>query len=385
MNRATGLRTAIVAVTATLVPLAPAAVGVVPGPTPPPKPAPADPAKAAYDRLTARERVGQLFMVGVDTTGPSPAALSRLRRLDVGSVILDGDSAAGRAAVSVTTSTIDSALTRSGIAPFIATDQEGGEVQRLTGPGFSRIPTALQQGTWTARRLRHRSATWAAQLAQAGVSLNLAPVADTVPSPHAHANQPIGRYDREYGHTPAVVGRHVVAVVRGETRHLAVTIKHFPGLGRATGNTDVTRHVTDPTTRRDSYLAPFRQGVAAGSPFVMVSLATYPHIDPGRPACFSAVVIEKMLRGALGFSGVVISDSFHAKAVRNVPAAAAATRFFLAGGTMLLDTDVAPIREMERAVLDRERSHPAFAHVIKSDVLDVLEAKAKSGLLSTAS
>jgi beta-N-acetylhexosaminidase len=382
MTSGAAARLAVLGVVAALVPLAPAAIGVVPGPSPTPSPSAGNPAKTAYEQLTPRQRVGQLFMVGVDAAGPSAAALSRLRRLDVGSVILDGDSSGGRAAVTVTTGAITSALTRSGIAPFIATDQEGGQVQRLTGPGFSRIPSALVQGSWSVRRLRRRAATWAAQLADAGVSVNLAPVADTVPSRHAHANQPIGRYDREYGHTPAVVAPHVVAVVQGESRHVAVAVKHFPGLGRASGNTDLAGHVTDPTTRHDSYLAPFADAVAAGSPFAMVSLATYPHIDPGRPACFSPIVIEAMLRRQLGFAGIVISDSFFAKAVRSVPPAVAAIRFFRAGGTMLLDTDVAPIREMERAVLARERAHRTFARQIKADVLDVLEAKAKSGLLS---
>jgi beta-N-acetylhexosaminidase len=94
------------------------------------------------------------------------------------------------------------------------------------------------------------------------------------------------------------------------------------------------------------------------------------------------VVIERMLRQALGFGGVIISDSFHAKAVRSVPPARAATRFFRAGGTMLLDTDIAPIREMERAVLARAKAHPSFAAAIKADVLNVLAAKSNAGLLS---
>lgn len=382
MTSATARRVTVAVVIGTLLPMAPAAFGVIPGPTPPPTPPPANPVTTAYAGMSPQQRVGQLFMVGVKTSGPSAKTLSRLRRLDVGSVILNGNSSAGRPAVSLTTAEVDAALTRSGIAPFIATDQEGGQVQRLSGPGFSRIPSALRQGRWSVTKLRRRSARWAGQLAAAGVSLNLAPVADTVPARRAHANQPIGRYDREYGHTPKVVGRHVAAVIRGESSHAAVTVKHFPGLGRATGNTDLARHVTDPTTRHDRFLVPFRRGVDAGSPFVMVSLATYPHIDAHRPACFSAVVIQQMLRHALGFGGVVLSDSFHAKAVRSVPAGRAATRFFHAGGTMLLDTDIAPIRAMERAVLSRARAHPAFAAAIKADVMEVLSAKSDAGLLS---
>lgn len=351
-------------------------------PTPPSAPASAtDPAHAAYRSLTPGQRIGQLFMVGVRSKGPSAAKLERLQRLDVGSVILDGNSSLGRAAVSSTTSTIDAVLTRAGVAPFIATDQEGGAVQRLTGPGFSRIPSALQQGRWSEPMLRRYASAWSQQLAAAGANLNLAPVADTVPAKHAHANQPIGRYDREYGHSTAVVGSHVAAVVRGESKHVVVTLKHFPGIGRANGNTDLAKHVTDPTRQHDRYLEPFRQGVAAGAPFVMVSLARYPRLD-GKPACFSTMVMKTMLRGALGFDGVVISDSFHAAAVRDVPPATAAVRFFRAGGTMLLDTDASPIRRMAAAVRTRARTHPDFAAAIKADVLRVLEAKSAAGLLS---
>jgi beta-N-acetylhexosaminidase len=337
---------------------------------------------AAYRALSPQQRIGQLFMGGVRSDGPGAAALSRLRRLSVGSVILDGNSSAGQPAVAVTSDAISAALSRNGIAPFIATDQEGGAVQRLSGPGFSRIPSALQQGRWTVKKLRNDSASWAHQLAAAGVNLNLAPVADTVPAGDAHRNQPIGRYDREYGHSVRVVGDHVAAVVRGENRHVAVTIKHFPGIGRATGNTDLVKGVTDPTTRHDAYLTPFRRGIRAGTPFVMVSLARYPHIDANQPACFSSAVMDTILRRELGFDGVVISDSFHAAAVRSIPPARAAVRFFRAGGTMLLDTDVAPIRRMERAVRARARTHPAFAAAIKADVLKVLRAKDDAGLLS---
>jgi len=113
----------------------------------------------------------------------------------------------------------------------------------------------------------------------------------------------------------------------------------------------------------------------------MVSLATYPNIDPDHPACFSTTVMTDMLRGDLGFGGVVISDSFHAKAVRSLPPGKAAVEYFQAGGTMLLDTSRPPLYAMERAVLAQAQADPAFAKTIKADVLLVLSAKADAGLL----
>jgi beta-N-acetylhexosaminidase len=92
--------------------------------------------------------------------------------------------------------------------------------------------------------------------------------------------------------------------------------------------------------------------------------------------------MKRMLRTNLGFDGVVISDSFHAAAVRSVPPTTAAVRFFRAGGTLLLDTDVAPIGEMESAVLAEAKAHPSFARAIKADVMKVLRAKSEAGLLA---
>lgn len=345
---------------------------------------PAQEALQVYGTMTARERVGQLFMVGVPSTGASPKQLARLRSLEVGNVILNGNSHRSATKIATMTAGLAADLSVKTAAPFISTDQEGGEVQRLTGRGFSIMPTALAQGRLPRAQLHADAAQWGSQLAHAGVNLNLAPDADTVPTPHAARNQPIGQYQREYGHSPARVASHVVAVVRGElSAGLDVTVKHFPGLGRATGNTDIARHVTDPTTRNDPYLQPFQSAVTAGTPFVMVSMATYPNIDPAQAACFSPTVMTMMLRHDLGFGGVIISDSFHAKAVAHVAPQHQAVRFFTAGGTMLLDTEVAPIHTMERAVLQRSSASTSFAASVKQDVLKVLTAKASAHLLGS--
>jgi beta-N-acetylhexosaminidase len=333
--------------------------------------------------MSPAQQVGQLFMAGISSTRPSHAAVVALRAHNVGSVILDGNSSLGIVGTSTVVGQLASGLAIDGLRPFVATDQEGGEVQRLTGQGFSKMPTALAQGRLSPQVLQSRANTWGQQVASAGVNLNLAPVADTVPAAHPRQNPPIGRYDREFGYTPSVVAAHVAAVVRGEELGgVDVTVKHFPGLGRASGNTDLKQHVTDPTSRHSAYVAPFQAGVDAGAPFVMVSLATYPNIDPSHPACFSKTVITDMLRNDLGFKGVVISDSFHAKAVRSVPPRTAAIEYFRAGGTILLDTQRQPIYAMEQAVLAEQASDPTFAKTIRADVLHVLSAKAAAGLLA---
>jgi beta-N-acetylhexosaminidase len=339
-------------------------------------------AVATYQHLTAAQRVGQLFMTGVPPRGAGSHRASLLEQLAIGNVVIDHDSTQSRHDVGLVVKGLDEQLEVGAVRPFVGVDQEGGEVQRLTGTGFSRMPTALRQGAMTPRALRAASQTWGAQLAASGVDLDLAPVADTVPPGHPKSNKPIGRFDREFGHHPATVSSHVSAFVRGmNASGEATTLKHFPGLGRATGNTDTQRHVTDPTTRHDPYLRPFGAGISARAPFVMVSSATYPHIDPAQPACFSSVVMTSMLRKQFGFRGVLLSDDLGTSAMRDVSLAQRALRFFAAGGTMLLDTSPRQLSAMVHAVLGEQTADPAFASTIKHAAITDLVAKARAGLV----
>ncbi|MGN6687780.1 MAG: glycoside hydrolase family 3 N-terminal domain-containing protein [Actinomycetales bacterium] len=347
-------------------------------------------AQQAFDALTPQQRVGQLFMVGVPVAGASTSELARLQALHVGSYFLHGRSSGGVAQtlrstrrLTAVTATADDGG-RLTLAPFVSADQEGGQVQTLRGPGFSTIPDALTQGQLPAATLRARAARWGSQLAAAGVNLNLAPVADTVPASLGRRNQPIGRYSREYGHQPEAVASSVAAFVHGMTSvGVATSAKHFPGLGRVLGNTDTTAGVTDDQTGKDdAYLAPFRAAVEAGTPLVMMSSAIYSHLDPGTVAAFSPVIIDQLLRGDLGFAGVVVSDDLGAaKAVAAIPAGERATRFFAAGGDLLLTVSATPVEDMVRSTAARAGSDAEFRQQVDDAVRRVLLLKARMGLI----
>jgi beta-N-acetylhexosaminidase len=273
--------------------------------------------------------------------------------------------------------------TTNGVKLWVSADQEGGLVQSLKGPGFSTIPTALAQGSWPRATLESRAERWGSQLRAAGVNLDLAPVADTVPAGLGTANAPIGYFDREYGHHPKVVARHVTAVIDGlRSAGVEATAKHFPGLGRVRRNTDTSAGVTDSTTtRHDPYLLPFQRAVTDHVPVVMVSSATYTRIDPGHLAAFSPVVMD-MLRHDLDFTGAIVSDSMTAVAVQNVPAGARGVRFIRAGGTVALSVDTATTTAMATAVLARAESSAHFRATVRRDALVVLKEKHRIGLLS---
>ena len=274
-----------------------------------------------------------------------------------------------------------------GVGLLVAADQEGGQVQQLKGAGFSTIPSARTQATLGTTALTQDVRTWSRELTRAGVNVNLAPVADTVPTSLGAGNAPIGRYRRDFvPGDPQANGRYAAAFVRGSlAAGVAPTVKHFPGLGRVTGNTDVTASgTTDWTTSAtDPYLQPFRDGIRAGAPLVMVSSARYPRIDGENRAMFSKAVVTDLLRGRLGFDGVVITDDVGAaKAVAAVPVGERATRFIAAGGDIVLTANAGQAPTMRAAIQARMKASPAFARQVGASVERVLALKVRFGLAS---
>lgn len=335
--------------------------------------------------MSTAQRVGQLFMVGVSSTDPTGEQLSMITDDHLGGVYLDGNSSAGVAATKKVTDALKARSTSAnGAGLWIGTDQEGGQVQRLKGDGFSTMPTALEQGQQAPATLKANAQKWGGELKQAGLNLNLAPVMDTVPEDVGTSNQPIGRYDREYGYTPDAVATHGGAYLQGEqAAGIQTTAKHFPGLGRADGNTDTTAGVKDTTTtRNDAYVQPFQTAVTDGAPLVMVSSAIYTRIDPGHVAAFSPTILTTMLRGDLGFDGVIITDSMAAAAVAGVPVGDRAVDFLTAGGTVILTGKAADVPTMIDAVTAKAGSDSSFKAVVDAAAEHVLAAKNQAGLLS---
>jgi beta-N-acetylhexosaminidase len=351
------------------------------------RPAPSA-AEVRLDRMTLAQQVGQLFMVGTPADQVDPRTRAQIGRFHVGNVMLTRRSYDGVRLPKRVSRTMQAQVSKpatAGVRLFVATDQEGGVIRVLQGPGFSEIPSALEQGRWRPARLRAAAEGWAGELRRVGVNLDLAPVLDTVPSRRAAThNPPIGGYDRQFGYTPQVVTDHGLAFLRGMTDGgVATAVKHFPGLGRVRANTDTSANVVDRVTRRhDPYLEPFRAAVEAGTPFVMMSTARYARLDPKRPAAFSPYVVKRILRGDLGFKGVVISDDLSdAVQVVDVPEGQRAVRFIAAGGDLVLLVHSETLPAMYRAVLKRARADKHFRAQVEASALRILTAKQRQGLL----
>lgn len=322
-------------------------------------------------------------MVGLEPTASSRRLAAQVRAQGIGGVIYVGGWYGGAGSVAAVSARLQAAA--SGHL-LIAADQEGGAVQQLRGAGFSRIPSARSQGTSGTVAEERDARLWARQLGAAGVNVNLAPVADTVPTGLGAANAPIGHYARDFVlGDPLANGRYAAAFVRGSlAAGIAPTAKHFPGLGRVRGNTDTTSHgITDPTTSAtDPYLASFRAAIAAGAPLVMISSAFYPRLDPAEEAVFSAPVVTGVLRQRLGFAGVVVSDDLgSAVSVARVPVGQRATRFVAAGGDLVLTTVASQAPVMVAALLAKRSASRAFAARIDASAARVLDLKARLRLV----
>lgn len=338
-----------------------------------------------FAAMSSVQRAGQLIMVAMSTD--SSAATQAISDADVGGVFLLGGYPSDTSAAS-TIKKAQAAASKANPASgklLVALDQEGGEVRQIKGGVLDALPNAQQQAAMTPASLEAEVAKTAKVLADSGVDLDLAPVADVVPAQIGGANAPIGAFNRQYGATAEQATPGVLAFMKGlSDAGISATLKHFPGLGRITNNTDTSSTgITDTvTTANDPSLGTFKAGIAAGAQAVMVSSAYYAQIDPQNQAIFSPTIITTLLRGTLGFGGLVITDDVGAaKSVAAVPIADRATRFVDAGGDVVLTAVASDAVPMTGALLAKSQADPAFSAKVDAAVKRVLTLKDQHKLL----
>ncbi|SDE70461.1 glycoside hydrolase family 3 N-terminal domain-containing protein [Auraticoccus monumenti] len=331
------------------------------------------------------EQAGQLLMVGISANQPASAGVvDQLDGHHISSILLLENTTNGVETVRALTDRVREELqTPDGVRTLVAADQEGGQVQRLQGPGFSEMPPASEQAGLGADGLESAAEDWGGELADAGVDLDLAPVADVVPAGTEDTNAPIGQLGRGYGSDPDEVSALVRAFVRGmDAADVATSVKHFPGIGAVEGNTDFTADVVDSTTTADGpEVEPFAAAVEEGVDAVMVSTVTYTEIAPDSQAVFSEAVVDDLLRDRLGFEGVVVSDDMGvAEAVAGTPVERRLVDFVRAGGDLAITADPTTVEPMVRGLLEAAEDDPELAEALPEHVARVLSLKAGRGL-----
>lgn len=233
------------------------------------------------------------------------------------------------------------------VPPFVMTDEEGGGVQRMANL-VGAIPWARQMGsTMTAAQIEILAKGLGQRLLAAGVTMDLAPVLDVDGGPGPSATDPDGA--RAFSASPSVAAADGLAFADGlEAAGVVPVVKHFPGLGGSSGNTDDSPAATLPyATLLQGGLVPFEQAVSQGVPAVMVSNASVPGLTSA-PASISPQAIEGLLIRRLGFSGLIMTDSLSAGAITalHLTVPQAAVRALAAGADMVMFNSSSP-----RAVL----------------------------------
>jgi len=327
-------------------------------------------------RLPLPDLAGQVIVA--EWTG-TRAPTRMLKRLHLGGVIAFADNVVSTRQIRAVNRTLTRA-TRRDWPLFLAADQEGGIVERVRGDA-TRFPTFLSAGA--ARRpglTRAAARASGAELRGLGFTVDFAPVADVTTGP---GDPTIG--SRSAGSDPAVVAEHVTAAGKGfASAGIVPVLKHFPGHGSVPTDSHLGLPVQTRTLRqlRSVDLRPFRAGVAAGLPAVMVGHLDVRAVDPRMPSSLSRGVVTGLLRGDLGFQGLVVTDSLSMTGVRAThDGAESAVAALLAGvDVILMPPDPAYARTgIVRAVRSGRLSRGRLEQAAARQVALLLHQRGRSG------
>ncbi len=342
--------------------------------------------EALMATMTTEQKVGQLFLVAFSGPQVSPALKRMIERYHIGGVVLFASAgniqSVGQVVRLINNAQMLAKSSGAGIPLFVATDEEGGKVARL-----SRIaawfPAQMALGaTGSEVHARAMARAVAAELRALGVNMNLAPVLDVNDNPN---NPVIGT--RAFGSDPELVARLGEAMVdEYRAQGILAAVKHFPGHG----STDLDSHVALPVVSHTlqsliaTHALPFTRARADA---IMTAHVLYADLDPNAPATLSPQVLQALLREQLGYEGLIVSDSLLMGALTSRASLnEIVVRAFTAGVDVLAIGADAGYTRLDRrtayqAVLDAVSADPALQRRLDDSVRRILTAKARYGLL----
>lgn len=298
--------------------------------------------------MTLEQKIMQLFFItpealtGVSqVTAAGEATREAFRNRPVGGIVyFESNLTESQQVKDMLSGMMDISMDVTGLPVFLATDEEGGQVRRLSGRGFGDVPyidTMYSVGlTGEKKKAEETGKTIGSYLTDYGFNVDFAPVADIFSNPE---NTVIA--DRSFGNNAAAVSAMVSSFVKGmEETGVCATLKHFPGHG----DTAEDSHVGGAASYRtlgeleESELRPFQAGIDAGAQFVMAGHISLPSVLPDdTPASLSYDILTGLLRNKMGFEGIIITDALNMGAVTSrCESADAAVQAFMAGSDMIL-------------------------------------------------
>ncbi|HEY4389941.1 MAG TPA: beta-N-acetylhexosaminidase [Paenibacillus sp.] len=344
---------------------------------PSPAPEPADPVQVKLDSLSTAEKIGQLFIVGMDGTTSNDSIRELLQQQHVGGVIFYKNNIENTKQALSLFNQLKQENRDNPVPLFLSVDEEGGRVSRMPVE-YTKLPAAAKIGAGgDAKAAEELGDIIGTELAGFGLNLDFAPVLDVNSNPD---NPVIG--DRSYSSSAQAVSEMGLAEMKGLIGQGVIpVVKHFPGHG----DTSVDSHLGLPVVEhemerlRKLELVPFQAAIEADADVVMVAHLLIPHLDPDHPASFSKAVIQELLRDELGFDGVVISDDMTMGAIsEHYTIEDAAIQFVLAGGNILLiGHEFEKEKAAIQAITDAVEQGTIPMDVLNDRVYKVLELKEK--------
>lgn len=278
-------------------------------------------------------KVGQLLMVGFEGTSPSKEIKKLITDYHVGGVILFSRNIKSPEQLTKLTGALQ-ALSPD-IPLLIAIDQEGGRVSRLPLP-FTQFPPARTVGRCDDISLTYQNAeAISRELLAVGVNMNFTPVLDI----NTNAKNPVIG-DRAFGGNPTIVSKHSMATIAAMLdQHMISCGKHFPGHGDTDSDSHKTLPVVDLAISRmtDRELRPFVHAIENRLPCVMTAHVCCRAFDKELPASLSENIVTTLLRKALKFKGVIVTDDLEMQGITDMfPVAEAAVKAVSVGSDLLL-------------------------------------------------
>ena len=338
--------------------------------------------------FTLEHNIGQLMIIGFDGTTVNAELRQIIADYHIGGVILFARNIKSPAQVAALTNELQNIDLESGhLGLFIAIDQEGGRVARLTeDKGFTEFPSAMAlTATGNPQNAYRVAAAMAAEMRAVGINVDFAPDLDVNNNP---ANPVIGI--RSFSSDPQKVAEFGLAFARGLQENGVLAFgKHFPGHG----DTGIDSHIDLPLvaydrTRLDQIeLAPFRAAIAADFAGIMSAHVTFPVIDPtpGLAATLSRPVLTGLLRQELGYQGLIVTDSLEmgALAAKGYPPAVGGPLALAAGADLLLfNRDHVMHREAFANLVQAIRDGKISQEQLDASVQRILQTKQRFGLLN---
>ncbi len=343
-------------------------------------------ARSYFSEMPVEDKVAGLFMITPEAlTGASKATQAgeatqeALNQYAVGGLIYFGQNIVDKEQI---TTMLSNTVTKSRYPIFLAVDEEGGDVSRVANSNVEVTKVddmaMIGAGGDTAQAYE-AGANIGSYLKELGFNVDFAPVADVTTEGEASA---LG--NRSFGSDPQLVGGMVTNVVNGiEGADVSACLKHFPGLGSTSADTHEGRVELDKTLDelRDSDFVPFQQGIEAGADFVMVSHVTAPALDEDSvPSSLSKKVITDILRGELGFGGVVITDALDMNSITEyyTPGEAAVMAVEAGADILLMPEDFeeayqAVLAAVQEGRISEERIDESLERIYRVKCADKLE------------